>query len=46
MSQFTTGSLVERYGKVGKVKGSAQKMYDGGIRYVEGAHYPRISPTL
>ena len=43
---FTTRNLVESCGKVGKVKGSVGKVYDGGIRYGEGAHYPGINPTL
>ena len=46
MSWFTTGNLVESCRKVGKVVGISGKVYDGGIRYGEGAHYPRISPTL
>jgi len=28
------------------VKGSVGKVYDGGIRYGEGSHYAKVSPTL
>jgi len=43
---FTTRNLAESCRKVGKVKGSVGKVYDGGIRYGEGAQYPRINPTI
>jgi len=46
MSLFSAGNLAESYRKVRKVKGSVGKVDDGGIRYGEGAHYPRINPTL
>jgi len=35
MSWFTARNFAESCRKVGKVKGSAGKMYDGGIRYEE-----------
>jgi len=38
MSWFTIGNLAESCRKVGKVKGSVGKMYDGRIRYGEGAN--------